>query len=88
MASCIILGNKVIPYRPIEHRNTSIKKLYFTPTFYPKDVNSFNQARANLWQEACAYLSTTPKPNLVLKRVPLTNLNQVKKSGLRSIRLY
>jgi hypothetical protein len=76
MAYAVTLDDRVIPYHPIEHRDTihTLKKPYYTPIFYPKDINSLNQTRAHLWQEAYSYLSTTPKPNLPVKRVPLPNL--------------
>jgi len=65
--------DRVIPYHPIEHRDTIhiSKKRYFPPLFYPKDTNSYNQARAHLWQEAYIHLSKTPKLNLPLRRVAL-----------------
>jgi hypothetical protein len=76
MVCTISLDGRVIPYHPIEHRDTIYisKKLYYTPMFYPKDSNSLNQARAHPWQEAYIYLSKTPKRNLPIKRVPLSNL--------------
>lgn len=76
MVCTISLDDRVIPYHPIEHRDTIhiLKKLYYAPIFYPKDINSLNQARAHLWQEAYIYLSKTPKPNLSVKLVQLPNL--------------
>jgi len=76
MVSTASLDDRVIPYHPIEYRDTIhiSKKLYYTPIFYPKDSNSLNQARAHLWQETCIHLSKTPKSNLPVKRVPLPNL--------------
>ena len=76
MVCTISLDERVIPYHPIEHRDTiyTLKKLYYTPVFYPKDISSLNQARAHLWQEAYISLWKTPKPNLPVKRVPLSNL--------------
>ena len=73
MVSTASLDDRVIPYHPIEHRDTIhiSKKLYYTLIFYPKDSNSLNKARAHLWQEAYIYLSKTPKPNLPVKRVQL-----------------
>lgn len=76
MDCTISLDDRVIPYHPIEHSDTIhiLEKLYSTPIFYPNDINSLNQARAHLWQEAYIYLSKTPKPNLSVKCVPLPNL--------------
>jgi hypothetical protein len=76
MDCTISLDDRVIPYHPIEHRDTIhiLEKLYYTPIFYPKDINSLNQARAYLWQETSIYLSKIPKPNLPVKCVPLPNL--------------
>jgi len=73
MVCTIRLDDRAMPYHPIEHRDIIhiSKKLYDTPLFYPIDINSLNQARAHLWQEAYIYLSKTPKPNLLVKRVPL-----------------
>ena len=76
MVSTASLDDRVIPYHPIEHRDTIhiSKKLYYTPIFYPKDSNSLNQARAHLQQEASIHLSKIPMPNLPVKGVPLPNL--------------
>jgi hypothetical protein len=75
MVNTASLDDRVIPYHPIEHRDTIhiSKKLYYTPIF-SKDSNSLNQARVHLWQGAYVYLSKNPKPNLPVKRVPLSNL--------------
>jgi len=75
MACTINIDERIIPYHPIEHIDTIhiVKKLYYTPIF-SKDINSLNQARVHLWQEAYIHLSTTPQPNLPVKRVPLPNL--------------
>ena len=72
MVCTISLDDRVMPYHPIEHSDTIhiLQKLYYTPIFYPKDINSLNQARVNPWQEAYIYLSKTPQPNLPVKRVP------------------
>jgi len=76
MDCTISLDDRVIPYHPIEHSDTIhiLKKLYFTPIFYPKDIKSLSQARAHLWQEAYDYLSTIPQPNPAVKRASLPNL--------------
>ncbi|MBW2005321.1 MAG: hypothetical protein JRI72_12090 [Deltaproteobacteria bacterium] len=76
MVYAVTLDDRVIPYHPIEHRDSIhiLKKLYYTPIFYPKDINSLNQARAHLWQEAFIYLSKTPQPNLPVKPIQLSNL--------------
>jgi hypothetical protein len=76
MVCTMNLDDRVIPYYPIEYRDTIhiLKKLYYTPVFYPNDIKSLNQARVNLWQEAYIYLSKTPKPNLSVKLVQLPNL--------------
>jgi len=75
MVCATSLDERVIPYHPIEHRDTIhiSKKLYHTPIFYPKDIKSLSQPRAHLWQEAYIYLSTIPQPNLAVKCVPLPN---------------
>jgi len=67
--------DRVIPYHPIEYRDTihTSKKLYYAPIFYPKNSNGLNQAKAHLWQEASIYLSKNPKPNLPVKLVQLLN---------------
>jgi hypothetical protein len=76
MDCTISLDDRVTPYHPIEHSDTIhiLEKPYYTPIFYPKDINSLNQARAYLWQETPIYLSKIPKPDLPVKRVPLPNL--------------
>ena len=76
MVCTINIDDRVMPYHPIEHSDTIhiLQKLYYTPIFYPKDINSLNQARVNPWQEAYIHLSKTPKSNLPVKRVPLPNL--------------
>jgi len=75
MVCTISIDERIIPYHPIEHSDTIhiVKKLYYSPIFYPKDIHSLNQARVNLWKEAYIYLSKIPKPNLPVKRVPLPN---------------
>ena len=75
MVSTASLDDRVIPYHPIEHRDTIhiSKKRYFPPLFYSKDINSYNQARDHLWQETYVYLPKIPQPNLSVKRVPLPN---------------
>jgi len=69
MVCTISLDERVIPYHLIKHSDTIhiLKKLYYAPIFYPKDINSLNQATVNIWQEAYIYLSKTPKPNLEVK---------------------
>ena len=76
MVCTINLDERVIPYHLNKHSDTIhiSQKIYYTPIFYPKDINSLNQARAHLWQETYIHLSKTPKSNLPVKRVPLPNL--------------
>ena len=77
MVCAASLDDRVIPYHPIEHTDTIhiVKKFYYFPIFYPKDIKSLNQVRAHLWQKASIFLSTIPQPNLPVKRVPLPYLS-------------
>ena len=78
MASNIFRDDRDTPHHPIEHRDIIhiSKKLDYTSIFYSPDINSLNQTRARLWQEAYMYLSKIPMPNLPVKGVPLPNVYQ------------
>jgi len=76
MVCTINLDERVIPYHLNKHSDTIhiSQKIYYTPIFSPKDINSLNQARVNPWQEANIYLPKTSQHNLPVKRVQLPNL--------------
>jgi len=72
----IRLNDRVIPYHPVEHRDTihNSKKIDYIPIFYSTDSNRLNYVRTHLWQEAYIYLSKIPKLNLLVKRLQLPSL--------------
>jgi len=76
MASNVGRDDRDTPHHPIEHRDIIrvSKKRDYTPIFYPKNSDRLNQTKAHLWQRSYTFLSTTPQPNLPVKRVPLPNL--------------
>jgi hypothetical protein len=72
----IRLNDRAISYHLSQHRDTMriSRKLDYTFVFYPSNINRLNQARADLWQEACIHLSKIPKLNLLVNRVQLPSL--------------
>ena len=70
MVCTISLDDRAMPYHPIDYRDNIdiLKKFYSNQIISLKDNKSLNQDRAHLWQREYVYLSTTPQPNLVVKR--------------------
>ena len=73
MVYTIRLDDRVIPYHPLEHRDTIhiSNKRYYSPLLYPLNIQNLNQARAHLLEKVHIHLSNNPKPNLPVKCVQL-----------------